>query len=681
MANLGEDDKPAPSPLEAERERLRKAGYADTEISQILVARALGSSGNSADAPTGQGVMSGTLSSVVAIGSYARGTVFTLRNDLATIFDRTALASARVGAAVMLVFKVAVIAVLAYAGWQEWRQHIISETEIAASQARKIRAEECTARVESAAKNMRVSDLEKGIYSNDELARDCDPNYAAREAQCDARSKAIVSDLDKLKPGDNEGVSRLMKQVNEFKGDCRITEERQQFLKAAAGRAVALFQGSTHQITTDDPAACDEKFKIVLTAIETIDLKDKDPATTLKTRIEQHRGECTVTEAQQAAAKSAFDTRAAKLAKLSAVVARIQEIKQIGAAHQAGNYTEALKLSEAHVATTEAEEIKNEGNAGKDTGSALANLSWEALFARDFNKAYDAATRSIKLDPSDPVPITNQAHALMLLGRTEEARAIYLAHKGESLQGKTWERVISEDFAKLRKAGITHPMMAETEDTLGTASQASAAATPGLPPPLSVRPPPGLGKAASPEKTMAAVVTDQLTLRTRPDKSADAIVLLNKGAQVEVVSTDPNGWQQVQLSDQSTSFKGYVNGNYLTHDLNASPRPLILTEPADLNGSPSYCGQQNAPIEYVICSNADLAQQESAMAKSYNLLLARVSDPDTLRNSQQQWNRDRRLNCHIPSNGRLRGSILANAVQCVGEMTDARARDLRAGRY
>ena len=132
MASPEQGDKPATSPLDAEREKLRKTGYSENEISQILVARALGSSGHSADAPTGQGVMSGTLSSVMAIGSYARRHGFhDPGHDLATIFDRTALASARVVAAILLVFKVAAITVRAYAGWQEWQQHIISAPEIA----------------------------------------------------------------------------------------------------------------------------------------------------------------------------------------------------------------------------------------------------------------------------------------------------------------------------------------------------------------------------------------------------------------------------------------------------------------------------------------------------------------------------------------------------------------------
>ena len=61
-----------------------------------------------------------------------------------------------------------------------------------------------------------------------------------------------------------------------------------------------------------------------------------------------------------------------------------------------------------------------------------------------------------------------RAHALMFLGRGEEAKALYLAHKGEvSMSGKLWEQVIVEDFAKFREAGLTHPMMADIEKELG----------------------------------------------------------------------------------------------------------------------------------------------------------------------------------------------------------------------
>jgi hypothetical protein len=52
----------------------------------------------------------------------------------------------------------------------------------------------------------------------------------------------------------------------------------------------------------------------------------------------------------------------------------------------------------------------------------------------------------------------------MFLERSEEAKALYLAHKGKpisTVDSKLWERVIAEDFAEFRKAGLTHWMMVE----------------------------------------------------------------------------------------------------------------------------------------------------------------------------------------------------------------------------
>jgi len=55
-----------------------------------------------------------------------------------------------------------------------------------------------------------------------------------------------------------------------------------------------------------------------------------------------------------------------------------------------------------------------------------------------------------------------------------EAKAIYLAHKGEALNGKKWEELIFEDFDKLRKAGITSPLMDEVEFKPAATSAARA---------------------------------------------------------------------------------------------------------------------------------------------------------------------------------------------------------------
>jgi hypothetical protein len=133
-------DSPAAVPLDAERARLRSAGYTDTEISQILIAREMAGSQQPAGA-TGQGVMSSVLSSLVAVASYARSIVPSFRKDAATMLDRAAPASARAGATASLMVKIIVVGVLAYAAWQEWQQHIIYATETAAAQAEEIKIE------------------------------------------------------------------------------------------------------------------------------------------------------------------------------------------------------------------------------------------------------------------------------------------------------------------------------------------------------------------------------------------------------------------------------------------------------------------------------------------------------------------------------------------------------------
>jgi hypothetical protein len=49
----------------------------------------------------------------------------------------------------------------------------------------------------------------------------------------------------------------------------------------------------------------------------------------------------------------------------------------------------------------------------------------------------------------------------MFLGRLDDARALYLRSRREKkvLGDKSWEAGVLEDFAELRKAGLTHPLM------------------------------------------------------------------------------------------------------------------------------------------------------------------------------------------------------------------------------
>ncbi len=56
-------------------------------------------------------------------------------------------------------------------------------------------------------------------------------------------------------------------------------------------------------------------------------------------------------------------------------------------------------------------------------------------------------------------------------GRAEEARAAYLEHKGQAIEGQgVWDEVIAKDFAGFEKRGMTHPQMAEIRRLLAQAA-------------------------------------------------------------------------------------------------------------------------------------------------------------------------------------------------------------------
>jgi TPR repeat protein len=149
--------------------------------------------------------------------------------------------------------------------------------------------------------------------------------------------------------------------------------------------------------------------------------------------------------------------------------ARLEELS-IREAVGAGRYVEGLQLQEALTAKREAAETEREGKPGKETARALLSVAWRALFAREFTKALTVSDLAHALLPDDLGIESNRAHAVMFLGRGEDCKALYLAYKGKPMSEQDatlWERVIAEDFAEFRKAGLTHPMMADIERELG----------------------------------------------------------------------------------------------------------------------------------------------------------------------------------------------------------------------
>ena len=101
-----------------------------------------------------------------------------------------------------------------------------------------------------------------------------------------------------------------------------------------------------------------------------------------------------------------------------------------------------------------------------DTAAGIGGLAFKLVLAHDMTNALAAADQSISLAPDQIWLYTNRAHALMFLGRTDEARALYLKYRGQkdvSSDGKPWEAVVLGDFAEFRNAVLTNPLMDEIE--------------------------------------------------------------------------------------------------------------------------------------------------------------------------------------------------------------------------
>jgi tetratricopeptide (TPR) repeat protein len=85
--------------------------------------------------------------------------------------------------------------------------------------------------------------------------------------------------------------------------------------------------------------------------------------------------------------------------------------------------------------------------------NAMGNISYNLLFFNQFSLARDYAERALKLNGEWWIKI-NLAHALLLLGKEEEAMELYIQTKDKKIQGKPGEKIIEEDFQALVDGGI-----------------------------------------------------------------------------------------------------------------------------------------------------------------------------------------------------------------------------------
>jgi tetratricopeptide (TPR) repeat protein len=104
--------------------------------------------------------------------------------------------------------------------------------------------------------------------------------------------------------------------------------------------------------------------------------------------------------------------------------------------------------------------VKELPDATDTLSSVLRPLSFNDLLLGRYQQALAAADEGLAGTPNNSLLIMNKAHALMLLGRTEEARRLYLNNVEKELAD-----YIREDFRQLKAAGRINPLMAEVEKT------------------------------------------------------------------------------------------------------------------------------------------------------------------------------------------------------------------------
>jgi tetratricopeptide (TPR) repeat protein len=100
---------------------------------------------------------------------------------------------------------------------------------------------------------------------------------------------------------------------------------------------------------------------------------------------------------------------------------------------------------------------------------AYIRIVWSALLAGKPQEAAEHAEIVIDADPSLTATNVNRAHAYLLLGRYDEAKAIYLAtkdiRKGDT--NETYADDIRDDFEQLSKLGLATPDFARMTKELG----------------------------------------------------------------------------------------------------------------------------------------------------------------------------------------------------------------------
>jgi tetratricopeptide (TPR) repeat protein len=95
----------------------------------------------------------------------------------------------------------------------------------------------------------------------------------------------------------------------------------------------------------------------------------------------------------------------------------------------------------------------------------IGGLAFKFILDRDFKFALQCTDDAIAHFSDRLWLQAHRAHALIFLGRDDEARKIYLRYRGASqvLDEKSWDTFVLDDFARMQQTGLSHPLMQEIE--------------------------------------------------------------------------------------------------------------------------------------------------------------------------------------------------------------------------
>ena len=90
----------------------------------------------------------------------------------------------------------------------------------------------------------------------------------------------------------------------------------------------------------------------------------------------------------------------------------------------------------------------------------IGDLAFQYLLLGHFERALECSDEALAGNPNSVILDITRAHALMFLGRVEEAEAIYRRYHGRNMAHRyTCDGYIRGDFDRLREAGFSHALM------------------------------------------------------------------------------------------------------------------------------------------------------------------------------------------------------------------------------